>query len=110
MNKHDRALEELVLHLRDFEENPLGIDWIMKDGIWMPEGSIAYNKLPDLIIRYYSYDWSLIELKSSPELRKKALEQLRSGARFVQSHFDFNSINKKIVYYLRGRFEYEVID
>ena len=118
---HTHRLDWLVAHLEKIDESPKNIAWIMREGIWLPDGEVEKNKLCDLIIDYYTGHWSLVELKSglprslgknyAEEQRNYAIEQLRSSMRFIEEQFKAKPSNvlSKIVYYDIDHIEYEVI-
>ena len=83
-SKHNYYLNNLINNLSKVGERPYDIAWIMKDGIWMPDGTTKRNKLCDLVIVYYDGHGVPIELKGSSKKRQEATAQLESGKRFLE--------------------------
>ena len=100
---HDTYLEDLVTHLEDIGEDKKGIQWIMKDGIWMPDDTVAYNQLCDLILVYYNGTGIPVELKGSSRKRDKALIQIESGRKFITDVLGLECPHGKIVIYSNSR-------
>lgn len=106
---HDSYLDNLVSSLHLVGERPLEIEWIMKDGVWMPEGTTRKNKLCDVICSYYDGSVSCIELKANRNKRPKAIQQCYSGRSFAINVLGAREVCMKVVYYHSGKYDFEVI-
>lgn len=106
--RHDQYLDNLISRLDEVNE-PFGeIHWVMKNGTWFPRQSVRRRKMCDLVVAYYTGQFSLIELKGSRKKRAKAREQIEATHEFVRGLFLYESLVKKIVYYKDGEYTYEV--
>lgn len=110
--KHDDYLEDLVYNLKDIDENPKRISWIMKDGIWMPDKKAIRTSMPDIIAKYYDGHYLVAELKGSKKKRAKAIDQIMYGCHFLSVEHDVRHeyIVKKFVWYSRKGYQYEIIN
>lgn len=97
-HKHDAYLDELVFRLTEIDENPRKIQWIMKDGIWLKDDSLAYYKMCDLLLAYQDYIIP-VELKGSKKKRTNAIEQIISGAEFARQVLHYTVPYGKFVVY-----------
>lgn len=104
---HDYYLDELVNQLELIGENRREIRWIMKDGIWQPDG-FERKKLCDLICVYKDRVVP-IELKGSRKKRKKAREQIQSGMDFAKYELGMDAPYGKFVVYGKGRYRSELV-
>lgn len=110
MGRHENYLEQLIHNLDKVGEDPKQIKWIMRDGIYMPQDTLARNKLCDLVMAYWDNEYSLIELKGSRSKRGKAIQQLQSGEELVRNNFQpVVNLVKKVVYYSPEGYEWETI-
>lgn len=107
MQLHDWYMNELVRNLEQVGEDRTGIEWIMRDGIWMKQNSLGQLKLCDLIIGYYDGTGSAIELKGSKKKRRKAMAQVRQGIKFLEDRLGYTDVTGKIVYYSNGQYQWE---
>jgi len=82
---HTKTLDYLTKHLNEIDEDPFGIRWIMREGIWMPDDSVDYSPFPDLIVGYDEYAVP-VELKLSYKHKDHAVKQLEEGKRWVEEH------------------------
>lgn len=97
---HNHYLHNLIHNLSKVGEDPKGIMWIMKDGIYMPQHDLNRNKLCDLILGYYDNSLTLIELKGSEVQHSKAVKQIESSVELAHEAFPQYRINPaKVVYY-----------
>jgi len=109
MLKHDFHLDVLINDLSLVEEKPNDIEWIMKEGIWMQQGSTDRLKLCDIICVYYGQRATCLELKSSRKKRSNGIEQLYHGELFVRKNLGISKITKKMVYYSNKGYNWENI-
>jgi hypothetical protein len=110
ITRHDFYLEMLINKLDYVGESKKDIAWIMKDGIWMDNGNTTKNKMPDLVLYYYSDKYSLIELKGSNCKKSKAKKQLDYGEEFLKKFFNAEKIIKKFVIYSKNKYHYEIFN
>lgn len=106
---HDHYLDELVKNLGDVGEEPRGIEWIMKDGIWIPGSTTARHTLCDLICVYYGGTASALELKGSHHKRRKAVIQLHAGKDFIENVLNMEVRCMKVVYYTNKGYEHDIV-
>lgn len=112
MNGHERHnlyLENLVANLSRIGEDSRRVRWIMKDGIWLKEGTTERNTLCDLIICYQDLHACAVELKGSRNKKHKAVLQVESGALFAREVLGYNPVVKKVVFYSNRGYNYEVV-
>ena len=83
--RHNFYLDELVNRLYNIDEDYKKIQWIMKDGIWKMENQATRFKLCDLILVYYGGRAIPVELKGSRHKRTKAIIQINSGRKFIET-------------------------
>jgi hypothetical protein len=106
---HSGYLDALINRLTEVDETPKDIAWIMKEGVWMVDRGTARLQMPDIILCYYSHDYTLIELKGSWSKRAKAKAQLDSGEEFIKKFYVPGLVTKKFVVYQGPGYEYEVL-
>jgi hypothetical protein len=108
VDRHHMYLEELIYHFENIGEDSKKISWIMKDGIWMPEGVRSRMKMPDIIAGYYDGGYLIAELKGSKEKKSKAILQIDSGEEMLKtiSPFCYNTN----AYYVRKFVSYSRLD
>jgi len=107
---HDLNLEKLVSHLDFIGEDREKIEWVMKDGLWMPDKSIKKNTLCDLIIVKYDGTGVPVELKRSKTNYSHAKHQIYSGRDFIINRLNKQCHYGKFVTYGTGRFENKILN
>lgn len=105
---HDYYLNNLIHHFDKVDENINGMEWIMKDGIYLKKDSNEKFKLCDLIIGLYDKTGLLIELKGSKKKKSRAIPQLYGGDEVLRK-MGYDDNRMKIVYYINGKYEFEEI-
>lgn len=100
-------MNQLIWRISCIDEDPYGIEWILRDGIWMPNGEVRRYKLCDLICVYYDRHASAIELKGSKNQKRKAMVQCKYGERFAREVLGIENIIKKGVYYSNKGYDWE---
>lgn len=108
-NKHFETLDYITLHLDEILENPKKAIWVMKEGIWLQDGSICYNPFPDLIVAYDFFAVP-VEVKATRKDKKRGIDQLVSGRRFIITKLRLPCDYGKIVYYGKRELYYDQID
>jgi len=106
---HEHYLDELVKNLDVIGEDWDGIDWVMKEGVWLKDGSKTMKSLCDLIVVYYGGIGVPIELKGNHSKRPKALKQLSAGKDFIETEVGLLVPYGKFVVYDNGRYGCEVV-
>ena len=107
-NNHDWYLEQLVYNLKSIGEDIRDVEWIIKDGIWMPTPNYRV-KFCDLILVSYSKKAVPIELKGSRLKEDKAHEQISNGKRFIEEVLNLECPYGKFVSYKDDRYYYKIV-
>lgn len=87
-SKHDTAVHDLMLH-----PYLLGIENVIfrsAHSLWTPEQQGQIELETDAFFftgSFYDFPYHLLEYKSNPNRRQKAIDQLYKGRKFVQRHF-----------------------
>ena len=108
-NKHSYYLEKIINRPYLIKENKASIEWILSEGIWMPNKSTQLNILCDLIFVYYDKTAVAVELKASRKHKNHAKDQIYAGGEFITDVLGLTCKYGKIVYYGRKNYEHEII-
>jgi len=104
--KHKKSLERLCRSesLEIIGENPVGIELIFIEPHYFNPQHTKDLTCPDMFIKYYRGDWTVIELKSTDQNYHKAVSQIESGIDLIVKSFqaDIRKIVGKVVYYGYG--------
>ena len=111
IDPHSFYLDELVKNLESIDENPLKLQWILKEGLWYHKGSTALYSLCDLILVYYDGYGVPVELKGSKngDKKSKARNQARAGRNFVVNVLGKQCSYGKIVFYDNKKYDFELV-
>ena len=110
--EHYRYLELLTnpSSLRSIGERPENIQVLFTESRWYPFSRRFTPPIPDMFIKYFNNDWTIVELKHSHTKRFHALEQIDSGINLLGDVFRARRehITGKFVVYRDNRFYTEV--
>jgi hypothetical protein len=112
--QHSKHLENICKYegLRMIGENPEKIRILLKEPIYLFEGSESYRTCPDLFIGYYDHLWTVAELKHSKDKYKKAIQQIESGVELLVDFFKIpiENITGKFITYGGNNYKFETIN
>ena len=112
-SKHDIYLEQLIYNLDRIGEDKSNIEYVLVNPMWYEQPN-SQNKMADLVLLNRDGIIKIIELKSNNHQRRKAVNQVDSTERYIEEldhyfHHRFTGLEKKIVYYGTGEYDYEVV-
>lgn len=105
---HSKALDYIVQHFFAIGEDPRNINWVMREGIWMPKNT-DYLVFPDFILGFANKQAVPVEYKSMKSHKDHALIQLESGKRFIKDVLGYDVPYSKFVWPVGNKYKFEVI-
>lgn len=104
--RHDYYLRLMDAHLDKIDEDPLNIDWVLKDGIWQN------RELCDIIVFYKNGNALPLELIESErgDNYQKAKERVLTGIEYATTVSGaVVPYGKVVVYDRKGHFQHKTI-